>query len=384
MESPDVLLWTTEEGTAAAIGAVLVPGTAEGTPAVCGTLLELRTRLSQNKDRPQRAAIVDIDHDPERVLTELRQMVPLFPQTRFLVVSKDFDEKLVLHAMQAGARHFLRKGRIATELSPVLGQLLVHRTEPAAQRGMIISVLSCSGGCGATTAAINLAYELRLASSKSVLIVDLDDHYGAIAGHLGLSGSYGVAHLLGRADVIDRHLVASTAIRYADGLDVLLSPVTAPAETSDPIEYGNLLRLLDASQESHEYVIVDAPRLPQPALADLASVSRAAIVVLQLTVRDVAFARSLTSFLASRGMSRDRILLLPNQVRRRGPLLKAQDIRKAIGVEPLCCVRSDWAKAIRSINRGLPLAAVARRSGLRRDFRKVAAQIQRWTPNGVH
>ncbi len=77
--------------------------------------------------------------------------------TWFIVLSKEFDERRVLHAMQAGARHFLRKDAIATELSPVLERLLAHGPQTAARLGTILSVFSCSGGCGATTAVVNLA-----------------------------------------------------------------------------------------------------------------------------------------------------------------------------------------------------------------------------------
>jgi pilus assembly protein CpaE len=352
-------------------------------PQVCDTLLALRTRLAQRTDHRPRVALVDIDRSPERVLAELSQIIAADPQTRFIVVSKEFDEKLMLHAMRAGACHFLRKHAIATELAPVLGQLLVSKAQ-AQRAGTILSVFSCSGGCGATTVAINLANELRLASSKSVLIVDLDTHYGSVAAHLDLRGKYGVAYLLGRDGAVDRPLIESCAVPFQEGLDVLLSPAAVRADAPEQMNYGNLLRLLDACQESHAYVLVDAPRLPQPALADLASVSRLAVVVLQLTVRDVAFARSLTSFLIDRGLPRDRILLLANRVRRRGPLLRVEDAQQAIGIDTFLCLRSDWSTAFRSINQGQPLANVARRSGLRRDFCRVAAQIQRWTSNGDH
>ncbi len=65
--------------------------------------------------------------------------------------------------MQAGARHFLRKSAIQTELDPVLEHLLSHGPQESTRLGVVLSVFSCSGGCGATTVAINLANELRLA-----------------------------------------------------------------------------------------------------------------------------------------------------------------------------------------------------------------------------
>jgi pilus assembly protein CpaE len=383
MGPADVLLLTQDKEVAAAVHEVLETGSVHGTASVCRNLPELKTRLANPPDGIEGSvAVVDIDIEPQRILFELGRVVAVNPNTRFVVVSKEFDERLILQAMQAGARHFLRKSAISAELSTVLERLLAHGAETSRQLGEVISVFGCSGGCGATLAAINLANELRLATAKPVLIVDLDNHYGSVATYLGIGGKYGIAHVLNREGTIDRDLIESSTVSVAPGFDVLLSPAVAQSDAGLPMNYDNLLRVLDVCRESHRYVFVDAPRVPRQVTADLASVSRLAVLVLQLTVRDVAFARSLVAFLAERGMARDKILALANRVRRRGPLLRVVDTQRAIGIKPLYRVRSDWQKALKSVNQGQPLANIARRSGLRRDLCKIAAQVQRWTSNG--
>lgn len=383
MESGDVLLLTTEKETASAVRTALESGSLSGTTNVCKTMAELRARLAKpGAAKTRGVAVVDIDDNPQQILFDLSKVIATRPGMFFVVVSREFNEKLVLQAMQAGARHFLRKSAIAAELGTVLERLLGHEPEAATRPGDVISVFSCSGGCGATTVAVNLANELRLAPPKPVLLIDLDPHYGAAAAHLGVGGKYGIAHVLNRPGAIDGELIESSAIRYAQGLDMLLSPATAQADTDVAMNYENLLRMLEACRESYGYVVVDAPRAPRPVVADLASVSQIAVIVFQLSVRDVSYAKSLVSLLTERGMARDRILPIANRVKKRGPLLRVVDTQRAIEIKPIYCVRSDWRKAIRSLNRGQPLAHTARRSGLRRDFQKIAAQVQRWTSNG--
>ncbi len=194
-----------------------------------------------------------------------------------MVVSNEFNEDLVLQAMQVGARHFLRKSSIGGELAVVLGSLLAQETEATGRLGRIVSVFSCGGGCGATTVAVNLAHELHAGASKSTLVIDLDEHYGSVAQHLGVSGKYGIAHILGRKGTIDRHLIETSVVRAANGVDVLLSPAAATADVGQPLRYENLPRVLDACRESHDIVVVDAPRVPKQAMADLAAVSQAAV-----------------------------------------------------------------------------------------------------------
>ncbi len=383
MTSAHVLLLTPEQETLAAVRSVLQGRSLADTAVVCDTMMDLRTRRSMDlvKDGP-RIAVVDIDGDPERILSDLGKTSMTYPNTWFVVMSKGFDERHVQHAMQAGARHFLRKNTIVTELDNVLEHLLVHRLQTATRQGVIVSVFPCSGGCGATTIAINLANELRLGLAKRVLILDLDTHYGAVAAYLGLKGRYGIGHVLGRQGAVDHHLIESTAATYCDGFDVLLSPAVAEADTDTVLNYENLPAALEACREAYDYIIIDAPRLPPQVMGPLASVSRLNVLVLQLTLRDVAYAGATVSFLVEQGIPRERILPLANRVRRRGPLLRLEDSQRAIGVHTLHPIRSDWARVMKSINRSRPLADVARRSKLRRDYRRLAERIHQCTSNG--
>jgi hypothetical protein len=117
-------------------------------------------------------------------------------------------------------------------------------------------------------------------------------------------------------------------------------------------------------------------------MADLASVCHLALVVFQLTVRDVSIAKSRVEFLSESGMARDRILPLANRVRKRGPLLRLEDSQQVIGVKQLYCVRNSWRTAVRCLSHGQPLAQDAKRSGLRRDYRKITKRIQQWMTSG--
>lgn len=382
MMSADVLVVTREQETAAMVRSVLEGGVVSSTPSVCDSIMELRARLSRMMDSRPGVAFVDIDEDTEHVLFELSKTLARHPHIRFVALSKSFDEKLVLHAMQAGARHFLRKNAITAELDNVLERLLIDESQERVRLGAVTSVFSCSGGCGATTVAINLANELRIAGAERVLIVDMDQHYGSVAAYLGLKGRYGIGHVLARGGDIDRHLVESAAITHRQGIEVLLSPVSAEADMNTALDYGNLLAALEACRESYSHVIVDAPRIPSQTMADLASAGKVAVVVFQLTVRDVRFAGSMISFLTGQGIPRERILPVANRVRKRGGLLRLEEGRHAIGAAGLFSIRSDWRKAIRSTNQGLPLSEVAKRSGLRRDYRRLADRVRHCTANG--
>ena len=382
MNGLDVLVVTSETETAASVRTVLASRDAGERTDVCRNVVELRTRLGKPGSNGVVGAVLDdIDQDRDRILYELGRLIAVHPGIRFAVLSTDFSERLILQAMQAGARHFVRKSNMAAQLDEVLEHLLSSKAETAGQAGDVISVFSCSGGCGATTVAVNLANELHLLTSAPALIVDLDPCYGSVASHLGVKGNYGIAHVLSREESLDAHFVKTSATQAVQGVDVLLSPASAGADASVPMNYGNLLKAVEACREPYRYVVIDAPRVPESVIADLASLSYMILVVFQLTVRDVSFARSRISFLSDHGIASDRILPVANRVGRRGPLLRVKESKRAIGVTSLCWIRNDWTKAVKSLNQGRPLAEMAGRSRLRRDFRRLAGQICNWTPN---
>jgi pilus assembly protein CpaE len=382
MEQINVVLLTKKEETVEAIRAALKEGSVGRLVKVCKDLPEFRAQLSKIiVTADSGVAIVDIDGASEHFLHELSKLTSAYMTIRFLVVATQFTEKRVLEAMQAGARHFLRRSSIASELDTVLRGLFAYELEKPVWPGQVVLVLSCSGGCGATTVAVNLANELHLLTAKRVLIIDLDDHYGSVGTYLSVQGDYGIAHVLSRDAVIDRHLIETSVVSYTDGLDVLLSPTVAPADQLNELKYENLGRAIAVCRESHDYVIIDAPRLPKGVLADLTQVSQVALVVFQLVVKDIDFARSTISFLTDHGISSETIVPVASQVWKRGPFLKLRDSQQAIGTDSICSIRNSLQKAVKSINRGKPLASVAKWSKLRRDFRKLATIVHSLTSN---
>jgi len=342
---------------------------------------ELRSSLSSKKVQ---AVIVDIDPEPAQVLYELANVLTAYPEIYVVVVCSNFTKKLALQAMQAGVRHFLEKDTIATELTQELQQL-IHgsvKKKEAGSVSTVISIFSAGGGCGATTVAVNLANELRLLSFSPVLLVDMDIHYGTVSTYLGIKSEFGVADVLSRKGLIDQHLIKSSAYGYMENFHVLPSPAGIQSPKASSLEFDNLPRALEACREVYRYTVIDAPRMPESSTAKLADLSDIVLVVFQLTVKDVNFARSIVLSLTKSGIDSGKIISVANRIRKRGPLVRLEDGKKAVGAKYCQAIRSDWRKAIKSVNGALPLARVVGKSGLRNDFRKLAAKVCAYSANG--
>ncbi|MHC4751314.1 MAG: AAA family ATPase, partial [Planctomycetota bacterium] len=374
----DILLVTKEEATANTIKSVIDESEGLTLAGICQEVSELRSYLSNKKVQ---AVVVDIDPDPSQVLHSLSAILTAYPETYVVVVCSSFTKKLVVQAMQAGARHFLEKETIPSELSKELQQLIHDDRKKGAGLGSVISVFSAGGGCGATTVAINLASELRLLASKPVLTIDLDSFYGTMSTYLGIKTRYGISDVLSHKGLIDKHLITSSAYSYMEGFHVLSSPASIESPRTKSLKVENLPTALEACRQVYGYTVIDAPRMPERTTTNLASLSDVILIVFQLTVKDVNFARSMVLSLTKSGIAGEKIISLANRVKKRGPLVRLEDSKKAVGLNSCLTIRSDWRKAMKSVNRGQPLAHIARSSSLRKDYRKLAAKVRGYGVN---
>jgi len=363
---------TSDPATAEAVSAALRTDTRLTTEGVCPTLAELVTRL-ESTSAP--AVLVDIDPHPRQTLAALEPIITRFQGTRFLVLSQSMQSELVLEAMQIGSRHFLTKPSIASQLGGVLHRLIPNGSIASDRQGLGVTLLSASGGCGLTTLAVNLAQELQLLSSESVLLVDLDAVHGGAATYLGLEGQFGLADVLAYNGPIDAQLVLSTAATYSERFHVLLSPASTHPSEPAPLSFTPLRQALVACKQAYPLCVFDAPRVPLDVAAQLVMASQLTLLVLQQTVRDVRSARALLGALSARGVPAGQVLPLINRYQRHGHVLTFAEAQQALGADSVARVSNDFKSAMRSGNYGKPLAEVAPRSVVRKDLMKLARQV---------
>lgn len=366
-----VLLLTKEPDTARAVTSALEGARRLVSAGICRTLREMVAELERH---PAAAALVDIDPDPSRMLAEMAPIVGRFADVRFIVLSKELRSDLILEAMQVGTRHFLAKSLIPDDLANVLKRLVPTSRGRRGDRGSLITVLSASGGCGATTLTINLANELGIAASSPSLVVDMDCNYGAVAACLGISGEYGLADVLSREGDIDDELVATTTITHSPSLHVLLSPAGVNPFDPAPLQYDRLDVATDIFRFTYAHTVVDAARVPMPVATSLASASSLVLLVFQLNIKDVAMARAMLGGLNRRGISSQAVVPLVNRYHKRRHMIGLEEAQKALGTG-VRHVSNDFRSAMRSVNYGQPLAQVAPRSPMRRDIRGMAIEF---------
>ena len=377
--SKDILLVTNDAATSRAVAAAF--------EARDDVPIASATDLSEAERRLERAAsalvLVDIDADPLGLLERLVGVMKKAAGSRFVVVCSEFRSDVVLEAMQVGARHCLLKGSILDELPRVYQRMLQDLDGGDGSHGKVVTVLSASGGCGGTTVAINLAEELHQRAEGRVLLIDLDQYYGAVGTYLGLSSDYGVVDVLRHNGAVDAQLIGSTACEYSHDMHVLLSPASVDFVHPAALPVENLEHTLEVCKRSYPYTVIDAPRAPIGLAEVLVDASAYTLVLFELNVVDVRTARSLITALTDRGVAPERILAVANRYHKRRSMLSLADASEALGMHarPLS---NDYEGSSRSLNFGQTLAKAAPRSAFRKDVRDLAAFIASETPVHAH
>ena len=369
-----LLLVSSSKETAAVVSSALESNDRFSLGEVCSNLVDLVPHL---ESAAPPAVLLDIDPEPSRVLTALAPIAERFSNTRFIVLSDSLESELMLAAMQAGARHFMLKRNLSSELGDVLKRLITDGAAAPATGSFVATILSVSGGCGATTVAVNLANELHLLASQPALVVDLDCSYGGAGTYLGLTGEYGIADVLDRNGELDPQLICSTAQEYSSGLRMLINPMTVNPRAPSSLDFARLQNAIGVCRRSYEFTVIDAPRVPTDIAAQLVGASDVTLLVLQVTVKDLATARNMLQALNDRGVSNDSLTVVWNRYHKRHAMLTLEDVRKTLGDVPLTCLSNDYPSAIKGLNYGQPLAEAASRSVLRRELRDLATKYRK-------
>ena len=130
----------------------------------------------------------------------------------------------------------------------------------ADHNGVVLAVHGLAGGVGATTFAVNLAWELATIDKKDppkVCLIDLDLQYGSVATYLDLARREAVFDLLSDTDSMDNDSFMQALLPYEDRLQVM----TAPSDMLplDIISSEDVQRLIDTAKANFDYIVVEMP-----------------------------------------------------------------------------------------------------------------------------
>ncbi len=131
--------------------------------------------------------------------------------------------------------------------------------QPGPDRGMVIAIVSATGGCGKTFFATNVAYFIQSRLKKRTCLVDLDLQFGELSTALRLKPKSNIAELLSEGTDVDEVSARfdRALVTHDTGIQVLAAP-EEPAD-ADAIEAAEVTTVIEAARSRFDYVVIDTP-----------------------------------------------------------------------------------------------------------------------------
>jgi pilus assembly protein CpaE len=245
--------------------------------------------------------------------------------------------------------------------------------------GVVLPVHGLAGGVGATSFAVNLAWELATISKTDaprVCLIDLDFQYGSVATYLDLPRRDQVFEILSDTGAIDSDAFVQSMLTFNDRLHVFTSPADMlPLDFVGPEDIG---RLLAMARGNFDYVVVDMPKTIVQWTETVLSSAHVYFALLELDMRCAQNALRLVRALKAENLPHEKLRFALNRAPGFTDLSgksRAKRLAESLSIEIEVMLPDGSRQVTQSNDHGLPLAETAAKNPLRKEIQKLAKQI---------
>ena len=350
--------------------------------------------LNQPDARMLEFIALAIDEDDEQAIGLLSEVISAAKarDIKVVLIAEDVTPAALHQLLRRGADEFvpypLPEGELRAAVDR-LRRLSAPAEEPTKAKegvrlsgggdGVLIAVQGLSGGCGATTLAVNLAWELaNVGKDKAprVCLLDFDLQFGSVATYLALPRREAVLELLGDTEAMDGDSFGQALVTYGEKLHVLTSP--ADVIPMDLLTPQDIKAVLNVAREHFDYVIVDMPRTLVQWTETVLLEAQVYFAMLELDMRSAQNALRLKRALLAEELPFDKIRFALNRAPKFTDLQgksRAKRMAESLGIS-LTLQLSDGGKPVAlSGDHGVPMAEQAPKNPLRKELVKLASEL---------
>lgn len=255
-------------------------------------------------------------------------------------------------------------------------------TGPAVQAtgqiGRVVAVHPLAGGVGATTFAVNLAWEIANAGKEAprVCLIDLDLQTGSVSTYLDIARTEKVYELLSNTAVMDRDFFLGTLQGFNDKLKVLTS--AADMLPLDIVSPDDIERVLNMARANFDYVVVDMPGTITHWTETVLNLADRYFALLELDMRSAQNALRLIRALKAEDLPYQKLTYLLNRAPKFTDLsgkARAKRMAESLDITFEVMLPDGGAQVTQANDHGLPLSEFAAKNVLSKDIRKLAQTL---------
>jgi pilus assembly protein CpaE len=315
---------------------------------------------------------VDLGIAPHVILDQLEGIQ--IPLPELLVCGPQDESRLILRAMQTGAKEFLPPAPEADELREAIDRIAQATITPEGDApAPVIAVMGAKGGVGSTVIACQLAASLQCAGERTALI-DLNFPLGDVALHFDVSPSYTIADVA-KDDDVDNNLVETILQEHPSGVHILAS--SPNIEDSELISGAHVERLVALLRDEFDFVVIDVSRNWNDSTVRALDLADQILVITSLDVPTLHHAKKHLELLARLGHNEDRVQPVVNR-RSAMDAVSDKDFTTFLGRTPSASIPNDYVNTVNSVNEGRPIFQLAPGSELDVAYRGLARLVHGW------
>lgn len=327
---------------------------------------------------PQDVLIVDVDLNNRSDMAGLERILSGEARPTVIVTSAGASVDTMRQLIRLGVADFLPQPISHDDVLAVVRTVRL-RSRVGAERPQhdcqVLTFVRRSGGMGATSLAIEAAFELakprRGHGKRRVCLIDLDFQGGAAWLHLDAEPLLDIAEIVRSPHRLDSELLTAMTTHHPAGFDLIAAPNGSMNLDAVPSEVVSHLMALAC--EIYDCVIVDLPLTWTRWFGEILAGSNRIFLVLQMTVVAVKQAHVFLEQIKETAAARTPLSIVLNRHRRSWwrPGLKMREVERALGHKVEFCVPSDYRLFSGAADHGLPIGKYQSGSGAERQIGKM-------------
>lgn len=247
------------------------------------------------------------------------------------------------------------------------------------RNAVILPIHGLSGGCGASTFAVNLAWELATHSKTDaprVCLLDLDFQYGSAATYLDLPRKELVYDFLSDIANADSETLLQAMLTFNDRLHVL----TAPSDMLplDILSPDDIARLIDMARANFDFVIIDMPKTVVSWTETVLSSAHVYFTVLELDLRSAQNVLRMLRALKAEGLPHEKLRYVLNRAPKFTDLSAKSRVKRmaeSLDISLEVQLPDGGTQVTQANDHGLPLQENAGKNPLRKEIAKLAKSL---------
>lgn len=246
--------------------------------------------------------------------------------------------------------------------------------------GKVVTFYGVAGGVGASTLAVNFAWELTMQvrrEGRRVALLDFNFQYGSVATFLDVPRREAVYELVSEASNLDQTGLTQALSTYQDKLHVLTAPRDAlPLDIVSPSDVDAIVNL---AREAFDYVVIDMPQALMNWSEKVYAASDEFYAVMESDMRSAQNMYRFLRTLKAEDMNLDKLRFIMNRAPGMTDLsgkTRVKKLAESLGVTFNHQVFDGGKAVVNACDQGVPLAEAARSNPVRKE---IIRMVQKFT-----